>query len=128
MYTEGLFLFLTASALRAFERGEYIWAAVWGALTNATRGPGLALIPTFLLTACREKKPPLPYAAGLASAIGFFSFSLYCTIRFGDAKAFLHVQKAWVQPTWLEIFNDFFSFCLQAVSKVAMIFGGGYLL
>jgi Gpi18-like mannosyltransferase len=51
IYTEGLFLFLRASALRAFERGEYIWAAFWGALTTATRGPGVALIPTFLLTA-----------------------------------------------------------------------------
>ncbi|WP_339384209.1 mannosyltransferase family protein [Microcoleus sp. LEGE 07076] len=39
IYTEGLFLLLTASALRAFERGEYIWATVWGALTTATRGP-----------------------------------------------------------------------------------------
>jgi Gpi18-like mannosyltransferase len=128
IYTEGLFLFLTASALRAFERGEYIWAAFWGALTTATRGPGVALIPTFLLTAWREKRPPLAYAAGFASAIGFFSFSLYCAIRFGDTLAFVHVQKSWVQPTWLEIFKDFFSFRLQAVSKVAMIFGGGYLL
>lgn len=128
IYTEGLFLFLTASALRAFERGEYIWAAFWGALTTATRGPGVALIPTFLLAAWREKRPPLAYAAGCASAIGLFSFSLYCAIRFGDALAFVHVQKAWVQPTWLEIFKEFFSFRLQAVSKVAMIFGGGYLL
>jgi Gpi18-like mannosyltransferase len=72
VYTEGLFLFLTASALRAFERGEYIWAAFWGALTTATRGPGVALIPTFLLAAWREKRPPLAYAAGFASALGFF--------------------------------------------------------
>lgn len=128
IYTEGLFLFLTASALRAFERGEYIWAAFWGGLTTATRGPGVALIPTFLLTAWREKRPPLAYAAGFASAIGFFSFSLYCAIRFGDALAFVHVQKAWLQPSWLEIFKDFFSLRLQAVSKVAMILGGGYLL
>ena len=128
IYTEGLFLFLTASALRAFERGEYIWAAFWGALTTATRGPGVVLIPTFLLTAWREKRPPLAYAAGFASAIGFLSFSLYCAIRFGDALAFVHVQKAWPQPTWLEILKDFFSFRLQAISKVAMIFGGGYLL
>ena len=99
IYTEGLFLFLTASALRAFERGEYIWAAFWGALTTATRGPGVALIPTFLLTAWREKRPPLAYAAGFASALGFFSFSLYCAIGFGDALAFVYVQKAWVQPT-----------------------------
>ncbi len=121
-------MFLTASALRAFERGEYIWAAFWGALTTATRGPGVALIPTFLLTAWREKRPPLAYAAGFASAIGLFSFSLYCAIRFGDALAFVHVQKGWEHPTWLEIFKNFFIFPLDAATKVGMVFGGCYLL
>ena len=128
IYTEGLFLFLTASALRAFERGEYIWAAFWGALTTATRGPGVALIPTFLLTAWREKRPPLAYAAGFASAIGFFSFILYCAINLENPLAFIHVQKGWFQPSWLEIFKDFFSFRLYAATKVGMVFGGCYLL
>ncbi|MGL5064824.1 MAG: mannosyltransferase family protein [Microcoleus sp.] len=128
IYTEGLFLFLTASALQSFERGEYVWAAIWGALTTATRGPGVALIPTFLLAAWREKRPPLAYIAGLASAIGIVSFSLYCALNFGDALAFVRVQKAWVQPTWWEVFRDSLSFRLPAISKVAMIFGGGYLL
>ena len=128
MYTEGLFLFLTASALRAFERGEYIWAAFWGALSTATRGPGVALIPTFLLTAWREKRPPIAYFAGFASALGILSFSLYCAIRFGDALAFIHIQKTWGQPTWLEIFQEILKFRLEALSKVAMIFGGSYLL
>jgi Gpi18-like mannosyltransferase len=132
MYTEGLFLFLTASALRAFERGEYIWAAFWGALTTVTRGPGVALIPTFLLTAWREKRPPLAYAAGFASAIGFFSFILYCAINFGEPLAFIHIQKTWRHPTWLEIFKDLFSFSLlgatYAATKVGMVFGGCYLL
>ncbi len=128
IYTEGLFLFLTASALRAFERGEYIWAAFWGALTTATRGPGLALIPTFLLTAWREKRPPLAYAAGFCSAIGFFSFILYCAINLGDPLAFIHIQKHWPQPTWWEIFKDLFSFSLSGATKVGMVFGGGYLL
>jgi len=128
MYTEGLFLFLTASALRAFERGEYIWAAFWGALTTATRGPGVALIPTFLLTAWREKRPRLAYTAGFASAIGFFSFILYCAINLEEPLAFIHIQKAWGQPTWLEIFKNFFSFRFYAATKVGMVFGGCYLL
>ncbi|WP_228056001.1 hypothetical protein [Microcoleus sp. LEGE 07076] len=81
-----------------------------------------------MLTAWREKRPPLADVAGLGSAIGFCSFSLYCAIAFGDALAFVHVQKAWFQPTWLDIFKDFFNFRLQAVSKIVMIVGGGYLL
>ncbi|MCC3420552.1 MAG: hypothetical protein JGK28_22215 [Microcoleus sp. PH2017_07_MST_O_A] len=128
MYTEGLFLFLTASALRSFERGEYIWAAVWGALTTATRGPGVALIPAFLLTAWREKRPPLAYFAGLASALGIFSFSIYCAIRFGDALAFVHVQKGWVQPSWFEVLIQALKLKVSAISRIVMIFGSGYLL
>jgi Gpi18-like mannosyltransferase len=128
IYTEGLFLFLTASALRAFERGEYIWAAFWGALTTATRGPGVALIPTFLLTAWREKRPPLAYAAGFASAIGLFSFSLYCAIRFGDALAFVHVQKGWEQPGWFDILSKALTLQISAISRIVMIFGSAYLL
>ena len=128
MYTEGLFLFLTASALRAFERGEYIWAAFWGALTTATRGPGVALIPAFLLVAWREKRPPLAYVAGFASAIGLFSFSLYCAIRFGDALAFVHVQKGWLQPGWFDILSKALKGDISDISKIVMIFGSGYLL
>ena len=127
-YTEGSFLFVTTSALRAFERGEYMWAAFWGALTTATRGPGLALIPTFLLVAWSEKRPPLAYVAGVASALGIFSFSLYCAIRFGDALAFVHVQKGWEQASWFEIFKDFLRFRLYTRAKVVMVFGGCYLL
>jgi Gpi18-like mannosyltransferase len=128
IYTEGLFLLLTASALRAFEKGDYIWAAVWGALTTATRGPGLALIPAFLLVAWREKRPPLAYVAGFASVIGFFSFSLYCAIRFGDALAFVHVQKGWVQPSWFDILSKALKLQISAISRIVMIFGSGYLL
>ena len=128
IYTEGLFLLLTTAALRAFEKGEYIWAAFWGALTTATRGPGVALIPAFLLVAWREKRPPLAYVAGFASAIGFFSFSLYCAIRFGDALAFVHVQKAWLHPGWLEILSEALKGDIADISRIVMIFGSGYLL
>ncbi len=128
IYTEGLFLFLTASALRAFERGEYIWVAVWGALTTATRGPGVALIPAFLLVAWREKRPPLAYVAAFAGAIGFFSFILYCAISFGDALAFFHVQKGWQHPGWFNILSKALKLQIAAISKIVMIFGSGYLL
>jgi Gpi18-like mannosyltransferase len=128
VYTEGLFLFLTASALRAFERGEYIWAAFWGALTTATREPGVVLIPTFLLTAWREKRPPVACVAGFASAIGLFSFSLYCAIRFGDALAFVRVQKGWEQPSWFDVLTKALTGQISALSRIVMIFGSGYLL
>jgi Gpi18-like mannosyltransferase len=128
IYTEELFLFLTASALRAFEKGEYIWAAFCAALTTATRGPGVALIPAFLLVAWREKKPPLAYVVGFTSVIGLFSFSLYCAIRFGDALAFVHVQKGWEHPSWFDILSKALKLHISAISRSLMIFGSGYLL
>ncbi len=128
MYTEGLFLLLTAAALRFFERGEYIRAAVCGALTTATRGPGVALIPTFFLVAWREKRPAMAYIAAFALPLGLLSFSLYCAIRFGDALAFVHVQKGWIQPSWLDILAQVFRLRISAISRVGMIFGSVYLL
>ena len=128
MYTEELFLLLTTAALRFFERGEYILAAVCGALTTATRGPGVALIPAFLLVAWREKKPKLAYFAGFAVAIGLLSFSLYCAIRFGEPLAFVRVQRAWTHPSWPDILAEVFRFKISAISKVVMIFGSVYLL
>lgn len=88
----------------------------------------MALIPAFWLTAWREKRPPLAYAAGFASAIGLFLFSLYCGIDLGDPLAFIRIQKAWGQPNWFNIFRDFLSFRLYAATKVGMVFGGCYLL
>jgi len=128
IYTEELFLLLTTAALRLFEKGDYIWAALWGALTTATKGLGVALIPAFLWVAWREKRPPLAYVAGFASAIGFFSFSLYCAIRFGDALAFVHVQKGWEQPGWFEILSQALKGDRYNISKIVTIFGSGYLL
>ncbi|MEG4525862.1 hypothetical protein QUB61_24305 [Microcoleus sp. C2D2] len=99
-----------------------------GALTTATRGPGVVLIPTFLLTAWREKRPPVAYVAGFATAIGLFSFSLYCAIRFGDALAFVHVQKGWVHPSWFDVLIKALSGNISAISRIVMIVGSGYLL
>jgi Mannosyltransferase (PIG-V) len=126
IYTEGLFLWLTSSALRAFERGDYVWAGFWGALTTATRGPGVALIPTFLFVAWREKRTRLAYVAVFATAIGLLLFSLYCAIKFGDHLAFVHVQKAWGQPRWSDIFGEVLKLEKSAITKVVMVFGGAY--
>lgn len=128
MYTEGLFLLLTTSALRFFERGEYLRAAVCGALTTATRGPGVTLIPTFLLVAWMEKRPRSAYIAAFAVGLGLLSFSLYCAIRFEDPLAFVRVQKGWVHPSWLDLLAQAFTFQISAISKFVMIFGSAYLL
>ncbi|WP_103124528.1 hypothetical protein [Nostoc cycadae] len=128
IYTEGLFLFLTTAGLRAFDRRQYVWAAVCGALASATRATGITLLPTFIFVAWQEKRPLTAYIAGLCVPLGLISFSLYCAITFKDPLAFVHVQKAWAQPSWWYIFNDAISVGKDSLIKVVMVFGGGYML
>ncbi|KOP25442.1 hypothetical protein AMR41_15975 [Hapalosiphon sp. MRB220] len=95
IYTEGLYLFLSAAALRAFDKHQYTWSGFWGAMATATRPTGLALIPAFLITAWKQKRSPVAYLAGLATSVGILLFSLYCDIEFDDPLAFIHAQKGW---------------------------------
>lgn len=99
IYTEGLFLLFSTLALRAFEKRQHIWAGVWGALSTATRSPGLALIPAFLFVSWKERRGIKAYFATLAVGLGVALFSLYCLWKFGDPLAFVHVQKGWRSST-----------------------------
>ena len=128
IYTEGLFLLLTTAALRAFDRRQHAWAALWGAMATATRGTGITLIPAFVFVAWRERRSAVAYAASLAASVGLLLFVLFCAIRFGDPLAFAHVQKAWDQPTWLNIFQSLLYRDKGSWLRVVMVFGGGYLL
>lgn len=95
IYTEGLFLLCTTSALRAFDKKQYIWAAFWGALSTATRLPGVALIPAFLFVSWKERRGIKAYITSSTVGLGICLYSLYCQLKFGDALAFIHAQKAW---------------------------------
>jgi Gpi18-like mannosyltransferase len=95
IYSEGLFFLCSTSALRAYHKQQYTWAGIWGALSTATRSPGLALIPAFLFTAFKERRGIKAYLAGVFTATGILLYSLYCQIRFNDFLAFIHVQKGW---------------------------------
>lgn len=113
-YTEGLFLLLTIAALRAYERYNYRWMAVCGALSTATRPTGIVLIPAFLLAAWWECRSAAAYFAGAISAIGILSYSFYCWLQFDDPLAFLQAQYAWRSPSgfawqgWLKILTQVF--------------------
>jgi Gpi18-like mannosyltransferase len=95
IYTEGLFFLCSTAALRAFDKKQHLWAAFWGALATATRVSGAMLIPSFLFVAWKQRRGIQAYLASLAAGGGLFLFGLYCQIRFGDALAFFHAQKAW---------------------------------
>ena len=95
IYAEGLFLLCTIAALRAFDKKQYISASLWGVLSTATRVPGIALIPAFLFISWKERRGVKAYICSLVVGLGISLYSIYCQIKFGDALAFIHAQKAW---------------------------------
>lgn len=95
IYSEGLYLLFSAAALRAFDQKQHGWTALWGAIATVARPTGIALIPAFLLASWKESRRIKAYLASLATGGGLLLYSLYCQIKFGDALAFFHAQKAW---------------------------------
>ncbi len=98
IYSEGVYLFLSSAALKAFEQKKYWWLILWGSLTTATRPTGIALIPALLLVSWKEHRTKPAYIASFATGLGLLFYTLYCQIYFQDALAFIHVQKAWQPP------------------------------
>lgn len=95
IYTEGVFLFVSIAALKAFDQKQYKQAAFWGAIATATRPNGVALILTFFFMAWRQKRGLQAYLSGLFSGVGIGLYSLYCGWQFGDFFAFISTQQAW---------------------------------
>ncbi|AFY53645.1 putative integral membrane protein [Rivularia sp. PCC 7116] len=131
IYTEGLFLLFSIAALRAFDKKQHLSAAVWGILSTATRITGVMLIPAFLYVAWKQGRSLKAYVAGLAVGSGAFLFSLYCLIKFGDALAFVHVQKGWRESTGFAR-EGWWNMLMQIAQSSPVLFGviivSGFLL
>ncbi len=95
VYTEGLFLLLTAATLRAYSQGQLRSLALWGALATATRAPGIALVPALAIAAWRDHRPWKTYLAIAAIPTGILAYSFFCWQQFGDPLAFVRAQAAW---------------------------------
>ena len=91
-YTEGLFLLLSALTLFSFDSKHYKQAAMWGALTTATRLNGITLVPSLLLTAWVEQRRRAAYFSAILAGSGLLLFIGYCAWQFGNPLAFLSVQ------------------------------------
>lgn len=114
VYTEGLFLLLTTTALKLFERHQYWLASLCGGLATATRLPGIVLSPTFLIIAFRERRSLQAYAVALASCLGVISYSIYNWQVFGEPLRFIRVQEYWNREqtfwgqNWVRMFAQIF--------------------
>lgn len=121
MYTEGLFVALTAATLYHARRGQWVRAACAGGLAAATRNTGVILTTVLVLEALRQGGVRLQRPAwgahawrvrfraqwrcvraaspGLAAAAvvpgGLLVYMLYLAYAFGDPLAFVHVEASW---------------------------------
>ncbi len=131
IYTEGLFLLFSTAALRAFDKKQHLSAAIWGILSTATRITGVMLIPAFLFVSWKQRRNFKAYVASLAVGGGAFLYSLYCLIKFGDALAFIHVQKGWRNSTGFA-YSGWWNMLMQIVIGYPLLFGliviSGFLL
>jgi len=139
VYTEGVFLLCTTSALRAFEQRQYFSASLWGIASTLARVPGVTVPLACLITSWRENRGVNAYISSVFMFLGVISYSFFCAIRFGDALAFWKVQKAWGHSNfingWAPIFTEILtlnisdpSSYINALLRVIIFFGGVYLL
>jgi Gpi18-like mannosyltransferase len=70
LYTEGLFLCLSAAALQAFDQRRHRWAALLGLGASLTRLPGVVLTPALLWVSWRERRGFKAYLASLVAGSG----------------------------------------------------------
>jgi Mannosyltransferase (PIG-V) len=131
-YTEGLFLLSTTASMRAFDRREYWQASLWGMVATTTRMFGLALAPTFVLTAWKQRRSWVAYAAGVGTLGGFVLYLIYCQIYHGDFLANFRAQEAWLgmQQTWPLLYQKLLArrfMSPDSILRVLMFWGSGIM-
>src|SRR3954471_21959055 len=99
VYSESLFLALSAGALLAARRERWWWAGALGALAAATRSAGIVLLVPLALMAWSARPRPRD-ALGLALVpLGLLVFMAAMALDGQGAMAPFHVQDVWFR-TW----------------------------
>jgi hypothetical protein len=109
VYTESLFLLLSLGAFYAMRRGRLTLTALCGLAVGLTRPNGFWMWLPLAILAWTGNPPArgeptlssrrvLALAAACAPLIGVALYSLYLHVRFDDALAWVHGQRAWGLP------------------------------
>ncbi len=93
-YPQSLVLLCAASALYLWDARRDATAGACGALASAASPLGIPLAGAMLLDGIMERRSGA-VLAGIIAFCGVGAFALYCALRFGDALAFVHAQRAW---------------------------------
>ncbi|MBD0329601.1 MAG: hypothetical protein ICV64_05810 [Thermoleophilia bacterium] len=102
VYSEGLFLALSAGAFLAAVQRRGLLTGVLAALAVATRSLGLALVPALLVLLWPRSRSPRELLRPLLLVLAPLPlglFALYLHHRFGDATAFVDAQRGWGRET-----------------------------
>jgi hypothetical protein len=95
VYSESLFLALSAGALLAARRDAWWWAGALGGLAAATRSAGVVLLVPLALLAWREGPRPRHALALALVPAGLLAFMGGLALAGHDAFAPFHVQEVW---------------------------------
>lgn len=128
LYTESLFLLLSAGSLLWARRGHWLAAGLAGCLLTATRTYGILILPALVWEAwvqIRETRAagrPLQLARYLWIGLtpgGLVAYMTFLYVRFGNPLAFVTAQAAWgrrVAPPWESILQSLRS-CLPGYAQ-----------
>lgn len=93
-YPQSLFLLCSAGALYLLDRNRDLLGGCAGALASAASPLGVPLASAMLIDGIARRRGGA-IAAGIIALCGVGAFAVYCALRFGDALAFVHAQRAW---------------------------------
>jgi Gpi18-like mannosyltransferase len=127
VYTESLFLLVSAVALLALHRSNFIVAGLVGFLTSLTRPTGVLLAFPFLIQLWRQRTDDLWKSALRGWPIvlvpaGLIAYMGYLWIAFGRPLGFLEVQEAWGHVQMLPTTAIIESFRYLAETEVRDVF------
>ncbi len=100
-YTEGLALLFIVGFFLLIERESWLLAAIFVALTLATRATGIVLLPVLLLAMWRKARGDFAWLAWYAplclavASSGLWLYMIYLWAAFGHPFAFAQGQAAW---------------------------------
>jgi Mannosyltransferase (PIG-V) len=95
IYTESLFLALTAGSLYAGRLGRWRWAGMAGLLAAGTRSTGILLVIPLAILWWQAGRRPRDLAWIAAIPAGLVAFLIYLAIATGDAWTPFSVQDQW---------------------------------